>query len=151
MAQSSQDLGTVHLTGTANICADNITVASQMIGISGKITGSGSLGIGSPTATTRSGIINIGSTNGASAIPNDYAGDTTINGINGDTRSSILRIADPADNNIMPHGSTGSFDGGPTGNLIFNARIAVNQAVFDLNASTQTVNGIRSTVSQALP
>jgi fibronectin-binding autotransporter adhesin len=139
--------GTIHLTGDANVCADNITVASQMIGFSGRITGPGSLGIGSPTATTRSGIINIGSTNGAFAIPNDYAGDTRINGINGGSISSTLRIADPANNNIMPHGTTGSHAGGRTGNLILNATTDARQAIFDLNGSTQTINGLSSTAT----
>jgi autotransporter-associated beta strand protein len=142
--------GTIHLMGPANICADNIAVAAQLIGISGKITGPGSLGIGSPTATTRSGVINIGSTNGASAIRNDYAGDTIINGINGGTISSTLRICDPADNNIMPHGSTGSFAGGRTGNLILNGTLSTRQAIFDLNGSTQTINGISSTATSPL-
>jgi autotransporter-associated beta strand protein len=135
--------GTIYLRGNANVCADNITAASQLLGFSGKITGPGSLGFGSPTATSRSGVLNIGSTNGAFAIPNDYAGDTLINGINGGTTSTTLRICDPADNNIMPHGSTGSYAGGRTGNLILNANNL--QAIFDLNGSTQTVNGLIST------
>lgn len=137
--------GTIHLTGIANVCADNDVNLDHMLGFSGKITGPGSLGIGSPTATSRSGIINIGSTNGAYAIPNDYAGDTRINGINGGTRSSTLRIADPADNNIMPHGSTGSYAGGATGNLILDGVAASRQAILDLNGSTQTINGLSST------
>ena len=146
--------GTIHLTGTANICADNITNASAgglVIGLSGKITGPGGLGIGSPTAISRSGIINIGSTNGATDIPNDYAGDTMINGINGvvgGAFNSTLRICDPADNNIMPLGSNGSYAGGRTGNLILNANLLNTtnlDAIFDLNGSTQTINGLSST------
>lgn len=140
--------GTIHLTGVANICADNIDVATQFIGISGKITGPGSLGIGSPTATTRSGVINIGSTNGAFDIPNDYAGDTRINGITGGagtSKNSILQICNPADNNIMPHGLTGSYAGGKTGNLILYGNNTY-QAIFELNGSTQTINGLSSTL-----
>jgi autotransporter-associated beta strand protein len=143
--------GTIHLTGLANICADNIDVASQFVGISGKITGPGSLGIGSPTATTRSGVINIGSTNGTFAIANDYAGDTRINGITGNgtagsSKNSILQICNAADNNIMPHGLTGSYAGGKTGNLILNAN-ANYLAIFELNGSTQTINGLSSTAT----
>ena len=138
-------LGTVHLLANANICADNITVQAQDIGISGKITGSGGLGIGSPTATSRSGIINIGSTNGTFDIPNDYAGDTTINGITAGSVSSTLEICNPADNNIMPHGATGSYAGGPTGNLILNGVASSRQAIFELNGSTQTINGLKNT------
>src|SRR6185369_5045497 len=48
------------------------------------------------------------------------------------------------DNNIMPHGLTGSFSGGPTGNVILNANVT-RQAIFDLNGSTQTINGLSST------
>ena len=50
-------------------------------------------------------------------------------------------IGAAADNNIMPHGSTGSFSGGATGNLILNAMGGGRQAIFDLNGSTQTING----------
>lgn len=139
--------GTIHLTANANICADNIVVQSQFIGISGKITGPGSLGIGSPTATSRSGIINIGSTNGATDVPNDYAGDTVINGITAGSISSTLEICNPADNNIMPHGATGSYAGGPTGNLILNGVASTRQAIFELNGSTQTINGLSSTAA----
>ena len=142
--------GTIHLTGVANVCSDNITdpaLGAYQIGFSGKITGPGSLGIGSPTATTRSGIINIGPTNGIGALANDYAGDTRINGIAGGTVSSTLRIANSANNNIMPHGITGSFNGGKTGNLVLNGVAATRQAIFDLNGSTQTINGLASTAT----
>jgi fibronectin-binding autotransporter adhesin len=139
--------GTIHLTANANICADNIVVQGQYIGISGKITGPGSLGIGSPTATSRSGIINIGSTNGAFDVPNNYAGNTQINGITAGSISSTLEICNPADNNIMPHGATGSYAGGPTGNLILNGVAATRQAIFELNGSTQTINGLSSTAT----
>jgi autotransporter-associated beta strand protein len=139
--------GTVHLMANANICADNISVQAQDIGISGKITGPGGLGIGSPTATSRSGIINIGSTNGTFDIPNDYAGDTTINGITAGSVSSILEICNPADTNIMPHGAAGSYAGGPTGNLILNGVASSRQAIFELNGSTQTINGLKNTAT----
>ena len=142
--------GTIHLTGVANVCSDNITdpaLGAYQIGFAGKITGPGSLGIGSPTATTRSGIINIGPTNGIGAFTNDYAGDTRINGINGGTVSSTLRIGNPANNNIMPHGTNGSYAGGKTGNLILNGVNASRRAFFDLNGSTQTINGLVSTAT----
>ena len=142
--------GTVHLTGNAAFGANNTAFSGTavFIGISGKITGVGGLMISSPTATASgAGTINIGSTNGAFDIANDYAGDTTINGTTtgGTELNSTLRIANPADNNIVPHGATGSFAGGPTGNLILNATAANRQAIFELNGSTQTINGLSST------
>jgi autotransporter-associated beta strand protein len=143
--------GTIHLTGAAAVGANNTSFAAagaQFIGISGKITGPGSLLISSPTATANgAGTVNIGSTNGISAIPNDYTGDTVINGTAGGTVNSTLRICDPADNNIIPHGLTGSYAGGKTGDLILNATAASRQAIFDLNGTTQTINGLRSTAA----
>ena len=99
---------------------DNDVNLTHLLGLSGKITGPGSLSFGSPTATSRSGILSIGSVDGSTDIPNDYAGGTIINGINGGTISTTLRIFNSADNNIMPHGTTGNYSGGRTGNLIFN-------------------------------
>ena len=61
-----------------------------------------------------------------------------------------LRIFNAADNNIMPHGTTGNSTAGPTGNLIFNGLAGNRQAIFDLNGSTQTVNGISSTAASPL-
>lgn len=143
--------GTIHLTGDAAFGANNTSFSAAgapYIGISGKITGPGSLVISSPTATGNgAGTINIGSTNGTYAIPNDYAGNTTINGTAGGTVNSTLRIADPADNNIMPHGTTGSYAGGATGNLILNGVAGNRQAIFDLNGSTQSINGLSSTAA----
>ncbi len=143
--------GTIHLTGSAAVGANNTAftaAGAPFIGISGKLTGPGGLMISSPTATANgAGTINLGSTNGTSAIPNDYAGDTTINGTAGGTVNSTLRICNPADNNIMPHGAAGSYAGGATGNLILNATAANRQAIFDLNGSTQTINGLGSTAA----
>jgi len=139
--------GTIYLMGNANVCADNINVASQMIGLSGQITGPGGLGISGPTATHGYGIINIGSTNGTTDIPNNYAGNTTVNNITTGTTGSTLLIANSADNNIMPHGATGSYAGGPTGNLILNANASTRSATFDVNGSTQTINGLISTAT----
>ncbi len=136
--------GTIFLRGNAAVCADNDITLTHVLGFSGKITGPGNLSFGSPTATSRSGILNIGSITGTSTIPNDYAGDTIINGIAGGTISTTVRICNTADNNIMPHGATGSFTGGPTGNLVFNATANNRQAILDLNGSTQTINGLSS-------
>lgn len=142
--------GVIYLRGPAAVCADNDVNLTHLLGLSGKITGPGSLSFGSPTATSRSGILSIGSVDGSTAIPNDYAGDTIINGINGGTISTTLRIFNSADNNIMPHSSTGSFAAGRTGNLIFNGVAANRQAILDLNGSTQTVNGISSTAASPI-
>ena len=144
--------GTVHLTGNAAFGANNTAFsgAALFIGISGKITGPGGLMISSPTATASgAGTINIGSTNGAFDIPNDYAGDTTVNGTTtgGTELNSTLRICNAADNNIMPHGANGSYAGGKTGNLILNATAANRQAIFELNGSIQTINGLSSTAA----
>src|SRR5262249_55686857 len=56
------------------------------------------------------------------------------------------KIGNALDNNIMPHGLTGSFSGGATGNVILNAT-AGRQASFDLNGSTQTINGLSNTAT----
>ncbi|HSY19515.1 MAG TPA: autotransporter-associated beta strand repeat-containing protein, partial [Candidatus Acidoferrales bacterium] len=144
--------GTVHLTGNAAIGGNgNANNGGQPFnGISGKITGPGTLWINSPTGTggTAGGTINVGSTNALGIIyTNDYAGDTVINGTAGATVNSMLRICLPADNNIMPHGLTGSFTGGKTGNVILNGTASNRQGIFDLNGSTQTINGLSSTVN----
>src|SRR4029079_9468850 len=99
-----------------------------------KITGPGGLGIGSAVTNSAngSGIVEIGALSGT-AIANDYAGDTSINGATGGAVNAGLSIGAPTDNNIMPHGLTGSFAGGPTGNVILNANAANRQAIFDLN------------------
>ncbi len=139
--------GTIYLRGNAAVCADNDVTLTHLLGFTGKITGPGSLSFGSPTATSRSGILSVGSTDGSFATPNDYVGDTIINGIAGGSISTTLRIFNAADNNIMPHGSTGSFTNGPTGNLVFNGVAGNRQAILDLNGSTQTVNGVTSTAA----
>src|SRR5260370_19801535 len=46
----------------------------------------------------------------------------------------------------MPHGITGSYADGRTGNLILNANNTY-KAIFDLNGSTQTINGLSSTAT----
>ncbi len=142
--------GTVHLVGNAAIGANNNANngGQPFNGVSGKITGAGGLMINSPTATANGGgTINIGSTNGVTIYTNDYNGDTTINGTAGGTVNSMLRICLPVDSNIMPHGITGSYAGGKTGNLILNATAASRQAIFELNGSTQTINGLSSTAA----
>ena len=77
--------GTIYLRGPSAVCSDNDVNLTHLLGLSGKVTGPGSLSFGSPTATSRSGILSIGSVDGSTDIPNDYAGDTIINGINGGT------------------------------------------------------------------
>ena len=83
-------------------------------------------------------------------LANDYAGDTTINGAGGSIAAG-LKIGNPDADNIMPHGSTGSFSGGPTGNVILNSVTgSTRSAVFDLNGSQQTINGLSNTASDPL-
>ena len=147
--------GTVHLTGDAAIGGNNnLNSGGQLFnGISGKITGPGGLMINSPTATASGGgTITIGSTNGfpGTIFTNDYAGNTTINGTAGGTVNSMLRICLAVDNNIMPHGATGNFAGGATGNLILNGTAANRQAIFELDGSSQTINGLISTPASPL-
>jgi autotransporter-associated beta strand protein len=139
--------GTITLTADASVGANN--VVGDAIGFSGKITGPGGLIVGAPTATaTGAGVISIGATTGA-GIASDYVGDTTISGAAGGTVASTLKIATTtgSNNNVLPHGSTGSFAGGSTGNMILNATAANRQAILDLNGSTQTINGLSSTIT----
>ena len=144
--------GKITLTDNATVCANGDV--TDGIGISGKITGPGGFTLGSTTFNANNnngagGVFTIGDLTGA-AIPNDYAGDTRINGGAGGANNNVgstLKIFTAADNNIMPHGSTGSFAGGKTGNLILNATAANRACTFDLNGSTQTINGISSTAT----
>ena len=143
--------GTIHLTANAVVGGNgNANILNGIrYGLAGKITGPGGLTIGSPTSTssTGGGNIAIGKIDGTST-PNDYAGDTTISGTSGGTVSSVLVIAATnGDYNIMPHGNTGNYAGGKTGNLILNATAANRRAIFDLNGSTQTINGLSSTAN----
>jgi fibronectin-binding autotransporter adhesin len=152
--------GKITLLGNAAVCANGDVTGG--IGIGGKITGPGGFALGSPTFATvttgqgnngAGGVLTIGDVGGL-AIPNDYAGDTTINGsacaatFTANNVGATLKIFTAADNNIMPHGATGSYAGGKTGNLILNATLANNgnnSCVFDLNGSAQTINGLSST------
>jgi len=153
--------GKITLTGNASVCANGDVTGGIGIG-GGKITGPGGFMLGSPTfaITTSSqgnngagGVFTVGDVAGL-AIPNDYAGDTTISGsacapsFTANSVGATLKIFTAADNNIMPHGLTGSYAGGKTGNLILNATAANNGnnfCIFDLNGSTQTINGLIST------
>jgi len=138
---SARLTGTITLMDTASVGANNVTSG---VGLAGQITGPGGLTIGAPTATaTGAGVVAIGPLTG-SATANNYAGVTTIAGTAGGTVNSTLLIAAAADNNIMPHGLTGSFSGGLTGNLVLGATAANRAAIFDLNGSTQTINGLGS-------
>jgi fibronectin-binding autotransporter adhesin len=137
--------GVVTLMADASICSNSLTstqiAANRHVAVINKVTGPGGLGIGSPTTTSNNGmgVVEIGALTGA-AVANDYAGDTTING--GGSNGSALRISASGDNNIMPHGLTGSYAGGPTGNVVLNG--GVGPATLDLNGSTQTINGLRN-------
>jgi autotransporter-associated beta strand protein len=151
MFGSADISGTITLVEDAAINPTNGTTDS----VSGKITGPGGLQVGSGNGSQNGGTLLIGKDTGV-ANKNDYAGDTRIRGHRGGTGSgvvAVLRIrpnAVPSDNNnIMPHGLTGSFNAGPTGNLILDADVPpsgeVRSAVFDLNGTTQTINGLSST------
>ncbi len=150
--------GKITLTGNASVCANGD--ATGGVGISGKITGPGGFALGSTTFVAGNnngagGVFTVGDVGGL-GIPNDYAGDTSINGsanaasVTGNNVGATLKIFTATDNNIMPHGATGSFAGGKTGNLILNATAANgggNSSIFDLNGSTQTINGLISTAA----
>ena len=102
--------GTVTLMADASISSNGNTDPNRNVGITGKITGPGGLMIGSPTSANANGagIVVIGPLSGP-GTPNDYAGNTTVNGTVGGAVGSILRITNPDADNIMPHGATGSF------------------------------------------
>jgi autotransporter-associated beta strand protein len=119
-------MGGRSISGLVTLMQDAATANGT---ISGKITGPGGLivGAGSGSGT---GTLTVGSSTGA----NDYAGDTTINGTNA-TATSTLQIA-TGRNNIMPHGAG-------KGNVNFNGATVV--ATFDLNGTSQTINGMNFT------
>jgi fibronectin-binding autotransporter adhesin len=145
--------GTVTLMADASVSSNGNTNPTRNVGITGKITGPGGLMIGSPTSNANangSGVVVIGPLAGPAAAPNDYAGDTTINGTLGGAVGSILKITNPDADNIIPHGAAGSFAGGPTGNIVLNATSIERIAVFDLNGSTQTINGLTNTSTSPL-
>ena len=143
--------GTVTLMADASISSNGNTDPNRNVGITSKITGPGGLMIGSPTSTNANGagIVVIGPLSGPGTT-NDYAGNTTVNGTVGGAVGSILRITNPDADNIMPHGANGSFSGGPTGNVVLNGNDISRFAVFDLNGSTQTINGLTNTAVSPL-
>ena len=55
-------------------------------------------------------------------------------------------IGTASDDNIMPHGLTSSFQQAP-GDVVMNATSGTKTATFDLNGSTQTINGLISTAA----
>jgi fibronectin-binding autotransporter adhesin len=131
--------GTITLTDNASIVPTNNSTPT----ITGKITGPGGLRVGHGNGSQGGGTLSISSAN-------DYAGDTTITGPTGGTANvpnAVLKIA--AGNNLMPHGLTGSFAGGPTGNLVLDGQVGatIHSAIFDLNGTTQTINGLSSTAT----
>ena len=131
--------GTITLTGSASICVTNGGTDT----ISGQITGPGGLEIGHGNGTAGGGVLSIGPTNGT-ATANNYAGNTTITGPTGGSAPSTLMISTNTDavsnnNNLMPHGIS-------AGNLMMDAS-TVNASTFDLNGTTQTINGLSSTVT----
>jgi fibronectin-binding autotransporter adhesin len=145
--------GRVTLFADASVSSNGNTNPTRNVGITGKITGPGGLMIGSPTSNANangSGVVVIGPLTGPTVAPNDYAGNTTINGTLGGSVGSILKITNPDADNIIPHGATGSFTGGPTGDVVLNATSIQRIAVFDLNGSTQTINGLTNTVASPL-
>jgi autotransporter-associated beta strand protein len=118
------------ISGTLTLLQDAATANGT---ISGIITGPGGLIVGAGNGNGV-GTLTIGSAAGA----NDYAGDTTINGSNA-TATSTLQIASGR-NNIMPHG-------GGKGNVILNGATVL--ATFNLNGTSQTINGLNSVGSTA--
>ncbi len=102
--------------------------------VSGPITGLGSLSIGHGTAAGGHGVIQIGG-----PVANDYTGDTVVGSANqaADTLQIIATF-----NNVMPHGAG-------KGNLNLNAGSATITATFDVNGTTQTINGLTNTTVSA--
>ncbi len=152
---ATQITGTITLMADASINSNGLTqaqhLANRYVGVSGKITGPGGLGLGSPvtTANAGSGIVIIGPISGP-GVKSDYSGDTTINGAGG-TVAAGLKIGNPDADNILPHGATGSYSGGPTGNIILNSVSgSTRSALFDLNGSQQIINGLSNTASDPL-
>ena len=146
---ATQITGTVTLMADAAINSNGLTQnqisLGRFVGVTGKITGPGGLGLGSPVTNSAngSGIVIIGPTTGA-GFANDYAGNTTINGVGGAVTAGLW-IGNPDADNIMPHGATGSYAGGPTGNVVLNSTDVSRPAIFDLNGSQQTINGLTNT------
>lgn len=119
-------MGGRSISGNITLVQDAATANGT---ISGIITGPGGLIVGAGSGNGV-GTLTVGSSSGA----NDYAGDTTINGTNA-TAASTLTIASGR-NNIMPHGAG-------KGNVILNGATVV--ATFNLNNTSQTINGLSST------
>ncbi len=143
--------GTITLMDNASISPTNASDTR----IAGRITGTGSLTISGTNGSQGGGTLNLGMTDGTASLANNYTGDTIIAGHTGGTAATVVTVLKIATNtaaglndNIMPHGATGSFSGGPTGNLILNAFTPSSgtnhSATFDLNGSTQTINGLSS-------
>ena len=143
--------GTITLTETAKISPTN----NGLNAMTGRITGPGGLIVAGTNGAQQGGTLQLGKTAGVS-LRNNYAGDTTVSGHSGGGTNpfSVLKInsnAVPSDNNfIMPHGATGSYANGSTGNLILDARLpdTDHAAVFDLNGTKQAINGLSNTATE---
>jgi len=118
------------ISGTVTLMTDAATANGILSGV---ITGPGALIVG---AGNGNGVGNL--TIGSASGPNDYAGDTVINGTNA-TAASPLQIA-TGRNNIMPHGVG-------KGNVVLNGATVV--ATFNLNGTSQIINGLNSTGASA--
>ena len=136
--------GTVTLMADASVSSNGNNNALRNVGVTGRITGPGGLGIGSPVTNSNNGqgTVVIGAITGV-GVRNDYAGDTTINGVAGG--GATLKIGNADADHVMPHGASGSFAGGATGNVVLNSVSQI--AVVDLNGSQQTINGLRNTAT----
>jgi fibronectin-binding autotransporter adhesin len=133
----SGGLGAFRMGGSGRIISGKVTLMGDaVIGnngtVSGQITGSGRLFIGHGTSGNGHGVIVVGG-----ATPNDYSGDTIIGSAN--QASDTLRM-NAGFNNIMPHGAG-------KGNVILNGGSSTIAATFDLNGTTQTINGLTNTAT----
>ena len=123
--------GTIALVAPTTVAGNNTANT-----ISGKITGSGSLTIGAGNSSAQQANGNMQLTLNPPAA-NDYQGDTTIAA--NQTISGITSlIMGSGKNNIMPNGNA-------AGNLILAGGSGSLLAIFDLNGTTQNINGLIDT------
>jgi fibronectin-binding autotransporter adhesin len=131
--------GALRMSSSSRIISGSITLLGDAcVGQSGKITGpitgTGGLFIGHGTTASGHGTIQVGG-----AVANSYTGDTTIG--SGQSTLDILQI-NTGFNNVMPHGAG-------KGNLILNALSSTVTATFDVDGTTQTINGLTNTATSA--
>jgi hypothetical protein len=109
--------------------------------VTASIAGPGGLIIGNGNNANGSGTVNFGDGTGAQTYT--YQGDTTINSSTLAAAVNTFVIA-AGSNNLMAHGAG-------TGNVILNGTGTNPSAILNLNGTTQTINGLISTVPRRIP